>query len=65
MLRVKEVAERLGVSRITVWQWRRKRADFPKPIQLSGRMFVWDEAELNAWLEARRVAPATVPQERC
>jgi predicted DNA-binding transcriptional regulator AlpA len=33
-----------------------KRKEFPTPIKLteSGRAIAWDEAELNAWKEARK-----------
>ena len=57
-----EVAERAGVSRSTVAQWRRRHPDFPAPLAYlgagrqaprggsSGGMPVWDWPAVAAWL---------------
>ena len=45
-----------GVAESTWWEWARTIPDFPKPIRISARCTRWDEAEIEAWLESRRVA---------
>lgn len=54
-LRDQQVAERLGVARITVWRWAKDKAEFPKPIKLSSGCTRWKLSELEAW-EAIRAA---------
>jgi predicted DNA-binding transcriptional regulator AlpA len=45
----------LGVSRATFWRWGQTVADFPIAFRLGPNAVGFDEAELKAWLEARRV----------
>ncbi len=52
VLRVKEVASRLAVTTATVWRWARA-TDFPKPFTLCGTT-VWDEEEINRWLQSQK-----------
>ena len=58
-----EVAERAGVSRSAVTQWRRRHADFPAPVAVLGAgrqapkgdaagMPVWTWGAIHAWLAA-------------
>ena len=52
LLTQNEVAERLKVSKPTLWRMR-KKADFPQPIYPGGHP-KWDQAEIEAWLASRR-----------
>lgn len=52
-LRPKLAAEFLGIGRATLWRWSKERADFPKPIHLSSRCTVFDQAQLVAWRDAQ------------
>jgi predicted DNA-binding transcriptional regulator AlpA len=46
------VRERFGVSRSTLWRWR-KTGTGPKCYQLGPRL-MYDPADLTAWLESQR-----------
>jgi excisionase family DNA binding protein len=46
-----EVCELTGVSRITLWQWRRA-GRFPQPLVLGYRTLRWPEPAIAKWLEA-------------
>lgn len=50
VIRLPEVAFKLGVSESTVYLWIR-RGEFPKPTRLGLRTSVWDEAVVNVWIE--------------
>ena len=50
-----EVAERIPLSRTTVWYLRRN-GDFPRGTRLSARRIAWNEAEIDAWIKARPIA---------
>lgn len=52
-LRPQQAADLLGISRPTLWRWIKERPDFPKPIRLSSRCTVIDQAELIAWRDAQ------------
>ncbi|HGO7221180.1 TPA: helix-turn-helix transcriptional regulator [Neisseria meningitidis] len=60
-LRVKEVAEKLGVSENFVWAKTdrgniRHDPTFPRPFKLSGNATAWLESEIDTWiLEKSRV----------
>ena len=48
-----EIAERLGVARGTVDQWRQRPAvNFPDPTWTVGGRPAWDWAEVHAWAVA-------------
>jgi predicted DNA-binding transcriptional regulator AlpA len=48
-----EIAERLGVKRSTVvHDWRRRHADFPKPVAQLKTALVWAWPDVESW--ARR-----------
>ena len=44
----KQLADRFGVNRPTVWRWV-KQAGLPKPIKLSGGCTRWRLADLEKW----------------
>ncbi|MCC4115342.1 AlpA family phage regulatory protein [Aromatoleum toluclasticum] len=52
-LRPQQAAEFLGISIPTFWRWIKERPDFPRPIRLSARCTVVDQAELIAWRDAQ------------
>ncbi len=52
LVRLRGIAEWLGVKEVTVWRWR-KAGQFPPPYRL-GKAIAWDEADVIAWLESRR-----------
>jgi predicted DNA-binding transcriptional regulator AlpA len=59
----KQVAERYGVSRVTIWRWVRKPAGkdttpFPHPITLSPGCVRWKASDVENW-EARAEAKST------
>ncbi len=43
-----EVAVRFGVSKDTIWRWRRE-GDFPAPVRLGGRTSRWRLSDIEAW----------------
>ncbi|SHJ77640.1 transcriptional regulator, AlpA family [Palleronia salina] len=49
----KQVAERFGVARTTVWRWVNSVPHFPKPIALTPGCTRWRLDELEAWERAR------------
>lgn len=50
LLRLPQVAERLGVSTTTVWLYSRN-GTLPKPIKLSPRVTVWKESDVQALID--------------
>lgn len=55
-LRPAQVASKLGISVASVWRFARTNPTFPRPRKLSERVTVFDEAELDAFVESRKVA---------
>lgn len=51
----KQVAERFGISRVTVWRWRKTDPAFPAPITLSPGCVRWKLADIEMW-EASKAA---------
>lgn len=49
-------AKLTGVAESTWWDWSRVFPDFPRPIRISARCTRWDKAEVETWLESRRVS---------
>ncbi|MFD1912271.1 helix-turn-helix transcriptional regulator [Halodurantibacterium flavum] len=47
-LSVEQVAERLCVSKDSIWRWVREQ-NFPKPVKLSGRTTRWRLADILDW----------------
>ena len=57
LLRLPALREKLGsintpVGATTIYRWM-KEANFPRPIKLGRRVALWDEGEVNAWIEQR------------
>lgn len=57
MLRLAQVAEKTGISRVSIHRLR-KRGEFPAPLKLTARTVLWAEHELDAWLLARLASRA-------
>ncbi|MBB3117568.1 helix-turn-helix transcriptional regulator [Pseudoduganella violacea] len=58
VLRRKQVEDRTGLSRSTIYEKINSRSPrydphFPKPIRLSSDAVGWIEAEVNAWIALR------------
>lgn len=53
ILRVKEVVERTGLSRSTVYTLMKSDPTFPKKVQLSTRTTGIIEQQLDAWIASR------------
>ena len=54
ILRRKEVEEKTGLARSTIYSWmKREEGAFPKPIRLGARSVGWLEEEIDAWLDER------------
>lgn len=51
-LRLKELQERMGVSRATIYRWA-KDYDFPKPLKLGPGTSAWRQSEVEEWLQQR------------
>lgn len=45
----KQLAERFGVSRPTIWRWIKTDPYFPSPIKLSPQCTRWRIADIAAW----------------
>lgn len=56
VLRRPEVIGRTGLSRTTIFNLE-KAGNFPQHFMLTPRCAVWDEGEVEAWLDSRRKAP--------
>jgi len=52
ILTTKEVADKTGLSRVTLWRLERA-GNFPLRINLSHRRTGWPEQEIDAWLDSR------------
>ena len=52
LIRLKEVQNRLGVSRSTIYLWIAE-GNFPKPIKMGARLVAWPEHTLNLWMQER------------
>ncbi|WP_462150718.1 helix-turn-helix transcriptional regulator [Pseudoalteromonas xiamenensis] len=53
IVRPAELAATLGVSTVTLWNWRRKGI-LPEPITFGPRFIGWPSAILNEWLETQQ-----------
>ena len=51
-LRIQQVLDKTGLSRTHTYRLIHQGAH-PKPVKLSERVFVWSEAEIDAWLETK------------
>lgn len=52
----KQLSERFGVTRPTVWRWHRTDPTFPRAVSLSPGCTRWKLAEIEAWEKAQERA---------
>jgi predicted DNA-binding transcriptional regulator AlpA len=50
LLNERDLVEWLGVSRVTLWKWRRRDATFPRPLILGTSVMRWRREEVEQWL---------------
>lgn len=55
ILRLPRVMEATGLSRSSIYAFAAK-GTFPQPVRLGERAIGWKEADVRAWLDARRAA---------
>ena len=53
LLRIQDVMKKTGIAKSTIWLWVNEDK-FPKPIKLSKRITVWDESEIDEWIELKK-----------
>jgi predicted DNA-binding transcriptional regulator AlpA len=53
IVRPKQFANELGVSTVTLWNWRKKKI-LPEPITLGPRCIGWPRHVINRWLETQQ-----------
>lgn len=51
-IRINEVINKTGIARSTIWLWVSENK-FPKPIKLSPRITVWEEDEIEDWINKK------------
>lgn len=50
-----ELSARTGLSKPTLWRYRKRYSDFPKPISIEGSSVLrWVAEEIDEWFLARR-----------
>ena len=49
-----EATERYRLSRSSIWRYRRRYPDFPRPIELNGFHLRWPVEELDVWFSSHR-----------
>ena len=62
LLRPRHAADKLGTSVGSIWRFVRDNPEFPRPVKLSDRITVFNEAELDAFIAARKAAATEAPQ---
>lgn len=55
LLTIKEISKLLGLSRATFWRLR-TNGDFPKGISLTQHCTRWSSADIEEWLESKKIA---------
>lgn len=53
--RPKYAAEYIGVGLSTLWRYAKIDPTFPKPAHISARLTLFKRADLDAWVESRRM----------
>lgn len=62
ILRIDEVAERIGLSRSTIWRLER-RQEFPPRRRLGPNAVGWFDNEIEEWIRSRAPVQAQSPQD--
>jgi prophage regulatory protein len=50
LIRIESVINKTGLAKSTVWAWVKENR-MPAPIKLSARVTVWNESELDEWID--------------
>jgi len=58
VLRSNELAEKLGVSRVTLWRWER-RGHLPPKAQIGPNTVGWLESDIDKWWNDKFNRPST------
>lgn len=56
ILRMREVLNRIGVSRSTIYVMM-GRGDFPPPLRLGSHSIGWRDSDIEEWIASRPVSP--------
>jgi predicted DNA-binding transcriptional regulator AlpA len=56
-LKTSQAAELLGLMPNTLLEYWKTRDDFPEPVRLNTRVYMWEEAMLLAWRKAHLEIP--------
>ena len=51
-LRISDVAEKTALSESTIWLWINEDK-FSKPIKLSPKVTIWEEAKVDEWIQLK------------
>ncbi len=51
-LRIPDVMTQTGLAKSTIWLWV-KQGKLPAPIKLSSRVTVWEQSELDNWMDSK------------
>lgn len=62
-LQDRQVGERYGVSRTTLWRWCKSDPSFPKPVALSPGCSRWRIDDLEKWEQAKSAQSNQPSQE--
>lgn len=54
ILRAPQLAEKLSISKSTLWRWCKNKAHFPQPKKISEGVTVWFADEVQDWLDNQR-----------
>lgn len=50
-----DLASRTGLSKVTIWRYRKRYRDFPQPIEIEGSSVLrWVAEDVDAWMLGRR-----------
>ncbi len=49
----KQIAQKFGVNKSTIWRWVREKK-FPTPVILSARCTRWESSEVEQWIVERK-----------
>lgn len=52
IIRPKELAEMLGVTTVTLWNWRQQNK-IPQPISFGTKFIGWKESVIETWLSEK------------
>ena len=52
-LRVKDVAETLGISKSSVWSYVKELEGFPQPFKIGRNVTVWRLSEVIQWMDSQ------------